>query len=71
MPGAKTIGSDTVLQAGRGAQHDISAPGQCLAALDLMIGLLDDAKAVHVEPGTGRYGIFAGKNWRNDIRPPC
>ena len=22
-----------------------------------------------VEPGAGHYGIFAGKSWRNNIRP--
>ncbi|MEO0653252.1 MAG: polyhydroxyalkanoate depolymerase [Pseudomonadota bacterium] len=52
-----------------GEQDDISAPGQCLAALDLLTGLPDDKKAAHVEPGAGHYGIFAGKSWRNNIRP--
>ncbi|MEL6563144.1 MAG: polyhydroxyalkanoate depolymerase [Pseudomonadota bacterium] len=52
-----------------GADDDISAPGQCIAALDLCTGLPDDKKASHVEPGAGHYGIFAGKSWRNNIRP--
>jgi poly(3-hydroxybutyrate) depolymerase len=26
-------------------------------------------KASHVEPEAGHYGIFAGKSWRNNIRP--
>ena len=26
-------------------------------------------KASYVEPGAGHYGIFAGKSWRNNIRP--
>jgi len=26
-------------------------------------------KAAHLEPGAGHYGIFAGKSWRNNIRP--
>ena len=52
-----------------GANDDISAPGQCIAALDLCTGLPDDKKASHVEPGAGHYGIFAGKSWRNNIRP--
>lgn len=52
-----------------GANDDISAPGQCLAALDLLTGLPDDKKASHLEPGAGHYGIFAGKSWRNNIRP--
>ena len=52
-----------------GAKDDISAPGQCVAALDLCTGLPDSKKASHLEPGAGHYGIFAGKSWRNNIRP--
>jgi poly(3-hydroxybutyrate) depolymerase len=52
-----------------GAKDDISAPGQCIAALDLCTGLPDEMKASHVEPEAGHYGIFAGRSWRNNIRP--
>jgi poly(3-hydroxybutyrate) depolymerase len=52
-----------------GANDDISAPGQCLAALDLLTGLPAAKKAQHLEPGAGHYGIFAGKSWRLNIRP--
>ena len=52
-----------------GANDDISAPGQCVAALDLCTGLSADKKANHLEPGAGHYGIFAGKSWRLNIRP--
>ena len=52
-----------------GEEDDISAPGQCLAALDLLTGLPDDKKAAHLEPGAGHYGIFAGRSWRTNIRP--
>ncbi|MDV4145433.1 MULTISPECIES: polyhydroxyalkanoate depolymerase [Shimia] len=52
-----------------GDKDDITAPGQCIAALDLCTGLPDEKKASHVEPGAGHYGIFAGKSWRNNIRP--
>ncbi|MFK7868560.1 MAG: polyhydroxyalkanoate depolymerase [Roseobacter sp.] len=52
-----------------GSKDDISAPGQCVAALDLCTGLPDDKKASHLEEGAGHYGIFAGKSWRNNIRP--
>ncbi len=52
-----------------GANDDISAPGQCIAALDLCTGLPDNKKASHVEPGAGHYGIFAGRSWRDNIRP--
>ena len=52
-----------------GAKDDISAPGQCVAALDLLTGLPASKKASHIEPDAGHYGIFAGKSWRNNIRP--
>jgi len=52
-----------------GEKDDISAPGQCIAALDLCTGLPDEKKASHVEPGAGHYGIFAGSSWRTNIRP--
>ncbi len=52
-----------------GEKDDISAPGQCLAALDLMPHLPASKKAAHLEPGAGHYGIFAGKSWRDNIRP--
>ncbi|MEO0568789.1 MAG: polyhydroxyalkanoate depolymerase [Pseudomonadota bacterium] len=52
-----------------GGKDDISAPGQCVAALDLLTGLPDSKKASYVEPDAGHYGIFAGKSWRNKIRP--
>ncbi|MGB4908430.1 MAG: polyhydroxyalkanoate depolymerase [Tabrizicola sp.] len=52
-----------------GANDDISEPGQCVAALNLLTGLSDDKKGQHLEPGAGHYGIFAGKSWRLNIRP--
>ncbi|THH35762.1 polyhydroxyalkanoate depolymerase [Aliishimia ponticola] len=52
-----------------GEKDDISAPGQCIAALGLLTGLPDNKKASHVEPNAGHYGIFAGRSWRNNIRP--
>ena len=52
-----------------GGKDDISAPGQCVAALDLCTGLPDSMKASHLEPDAGHYGIFAGRSWRNNIRP--
>jgi len=61
--------TDVAVKIVEGEKDDISAPGQCLAALDLLTGLPDDKKAAHLEPGAGHYGIFAGKSWRNNIRP--
>lgn len=52
-----------------GANDDISAPGQCVAALKMLTGLSDDKKGQHLEPDAGHYGIFAGKSWRLNIRP--
>ncbi|SEW22837.1 poly(3-hydroxybutyrate) depolymerase [Cognatiyoonia koreensis] len=52
-----------------GEKDDISAPGQCLAALGLLTGLPESKKAAHLEPGAGHYGIFAGGKWRRNIRP--
>jgi poly(3-hydroxybutyrate) depolymerase len=53
-----------------GGKDDISAPGQCVAALDLLTGLPDEMKASYLEPEAGHYGIFAGGSWRRKIRPP-
>ncbi len=61
--------SDVAVKIVEGEKDDISAPGQCRAALDLLTGVPDDRKASHLEPGAGHYGIFAGKSWRNNIRP--
>jgi poly(3-hydroxybutyrate) depolymerase len=52
-----------------GENDDISAPGQCVAALNMLTGLDDAKKMQHLEPGAGHYGIFAGKSWRLNIRP--
>ncbi len=52
-----------------GEEDDISAPGQCRAALDLLTSLPPEKKAKHLERGAGHYGIFAGRSWRNNIRP--
>ncbi len=52
-----------------GGKDDISAPGQCVAALEMLTGLDDSKKASYVEPEAGHYGIFAGRSWRNNIRP--
>ncbi|WP_101067313.1 polyhydroxyalkanoate depolymerase [Roseovarius salinarum] len=61
--------TDVAVKTVEGGKDDISAPGQCVAALDLCTGLPDSKKASHVEPEAGHYGIFAGKSWRNNIRP--
>ena len=61
--------TDVAVHTVEGANDDISAPGQCVAALDLCTGLPASKKAQHLEPFAGHYGIFAGKSWRQNIRP--
>ena len=51
-----------------GARDDISAPGQCAAALGLLTGLASADKSYHLAPDAGHYGIFSGKAWRNGVR---
>ena len=60
---------DVAVMTVEGSNDDISAPGQCVAALDLCSGVPAEKKAQHLEPGAGHYGIFAGKSWRLNIRP--
>ena len=60
---------DVAVMTVEGANDDISAPGQCVAALKLCSGVPGKKKAQHLEPGAGHYGIFAGKSWRINIRP--
>lgn len=61
--------TDVAVMTAEGTEDDISAPGQCRAALDLCTGLPEAKKFSHLEPGAGHYGIFAGKSWRKNIRP--
>jgi len=61
--------TDIAVKIVEGEKDDISAPGQCLAALKLLTNLPAEKKAAHLEPGAGHYGIFAGKSWRLNIRP--
>jgi poly(3-hydroxybutyrate) depolymerase len=61
--------TDVAVMTVEGSKDDISAPGQCVAALALLTGLKDAQKTEHLEDGAGHYGIFAGKSWRLNIRP--
>ncbi len=61
--------TDCAVKIVEGSKDDISAPGQCAAALGLLTSLPESKKAHHVEPGAGHYGIFAGRSWRDNIRP--
>ena len=61
--------TDVAVHVVEGEEDDISAPGQCRAALDLLTGVPEGRRAYHLEPGAGHYGIFAGGSWRRNIRP--
>ncbi len=61
--------TDVAVMTVEGTNDDISAPGQCVAALKLCTGVPEARKKQHLEPGAGHYGIFAGKSWRLNIRP--
>ncbi len=61
--------TDVAVMTVEGSQDDISAPGQCVAALAMLTGLPDAKKSHHLEDGAGHYGIFAGRSWRLNIRP--
>ena len=52
-----------------GANDDISAPGQCVAALNILNKLPKNMKFSHLQDRAGHYGIFSGKAWRTEIRP--
>jgi poly(3-hydroxybutyrate) depolymerase len=59
----------TALLTVEGELDDISAPGQTLAAHDLLTGLSADRKKAHLQLGVGHYGIFNGRRWRESILP--
>ena len=61
--------SNVAIMTIEGGKDDISAPGQCSAAIELCRNVPLKKKHSHVEPDAGHYGIFAGKNWRTNIRP--
>ncbi len=61
--------SETAIMTVEGGRDDISAPGQCRAALDLVPRLPASMKESVLEPDAGHYGIFTGRAWRERIRP--
>ncbi len=61
--------SETAVKIVEGGRDDISAPGQCLAALKLLPKLPASMKESFLAPEAGHYGIFSGSTWRNEIRP--
>jgi poly(3-hydroxybutyrate) depolymerase len=59
----------TMLFTVEGEKDDICAVGQTLAAHDLCISLRPYRKRHHMQAGVGHYGVFAGRNWVNQIYP--
>ena len=57
------------LMAVEGEKDDITGIGQTRAALELAVNLSDSAKAYHLQPGAGHYGIFNGSRFRAEIVP--
>jgi len=61
--------TDVAIKTVEGSKDDITAPGQCAAALPLCTGVPEEMKTGYIEIGAGHYGIFAGRSWREHIRP--
>lgn len=52
-----------------GELDDISGPGQTQAAHDICSNIPASMKQDYVAPGSGHYGIFSGRRWREIICP--
>jgi poly(3-hydroxybutyrate) depolymerase len=52
-----------------GEKDDVCAVGQTLAAHDLCLHLRPYLKKHYVQTGVGHYGVFAGRQWMNQIYP--
>ena len=60
---------DTAMLAIEGEKDDISGLGQTRAALTLAKGLKPGQKQYYMAEGSGHYGIFNGRKWREMIAP--
>jgi len=61
--------TDMGLQTIEGGRDDICAPGQTVAAHDILAGIPDHRRDHHVEPEVGHYGGFAGSRFKAGILP--
>jgi len=59
----------TALLTVEGANDDICAVGQTVAAHELCSGLRPYLKRHHLQAGVGHYGVFSGKRWSSQIYP--
>ncbi len=60
---------DVALLTVEGAQDDICGIGQTRVAHQLCSAIPDAKRGHHEEPGSGHYGIFSGRRWRENICP--
>lgn len=65
-PGAIT---KTRLMTIEGEKDDVTGRGQTQAAHSLCTGLSAKKRHHHEQAGAGHYGVFSGRQWRNDIAP--
>jgi len=59
----------TALMTVEGERDDICAVGQTLAPQDLCRNVRPCMRAHHVQTGVGRYGMFSGRRWNQQIYP--
>jgi poly(3-hydroxybutyrate) depolymerase len=59
----------TALLTIEGELDDISARGQTTAAHELCYSLPQKKQYHHFQLGTGHYGIFSGRRWRDMVYP--
>ncbi|WP_136416606.1 polyhydroxyalkanoate depolymerase [Herbaspirillum sp. ST 5-3] len=60
---------DVALLTVEGAQDDICGIGQTKVAHTLCSAIPSVKRMHHEEPGSGHYGIFSGRRWRENICP--
>lgn len=61
--------TSTAILTVEGELDDITGVGQTSAALDLTPNLPEDKKKAFIAEGSGHYGIFSGRRWRDNIFP--
>ncbi|HLY55555.1 MAG TPA: polyhydroxyalkanoate depolymerase, partial [Stellaceae bacterium] len=59
----------TALLTIEGERDDICAPGQTVAAHDLVTGLPKALQRHHLQKGVGHYGVFNGRRWASETYP--
>ncbi|AIK96640.1 polyhydroxyalkanoate depolymerase [Candidatus Odyssella acanthamoebae] len=59
----------TALMTVEGELDEISCSGQTYAAHELCSKLPDTMRSHYLQLGTGHYGIFNGRRWREEIQP--